>query len=37
MGNKSQAEEDPEVIAERERRQKERGKKRFKEDYSFEN
>jgi DnaJ-class molecular chaperone len=31
------AEEDPEVIAERERRQRERGKKRYEEDYSFIN
>lgn len=30
-------EEDPEVVAERERRQRERGKKRFEEDYSFIN
>ena len=30
-------EDDPEVIAERERRQRERGKKRFEEDYSFVN
>ena len=29
--------EDPEVMAERERRRKERGKKRFEEDYSFAN
>ena len=30
-------EDDPEVVAERERRQRERGKKRFEEDYSFIN
>ena len=36
--NKQEEEdEDPEVIAERERRRKERGKKRFEEDYSFVN
>lgn len=29
--------EDPEVVAERERRKKERGKKRYEEDYSFVN
>ena len=37
MGNKAEADEDPEVIAERERRQRERGKKRLEEDYSFIN
>ena len=30
-------EEDPEVLAERERRKRERGKKRFEQDYSFVN
>lgn len=30
-------EDDPEVLAERERRRKERGKKRFEQDYSFIN
>ena len=30
-------EEDPEVAAEKERRRKERGKKRYEEDYSFVN
>ena len=29
--------EDPEVVAERERRKRERGKKRYEEDYSFVN
>ena len=37
MKGKVEEEEDPEVIAERERRKKERGKKRFEEDYSFVN
>jgi hypothetical protein len=37
MGNKKEEEEDPEVVAERERRQRERGKKRYEEDYSFIN
>jgi hypothetical protein len=37
VDNKKDEEEDPEVIAERERRAKERGKKRFEEDYSFIN
>ena len=35
--NDEEAIEDPEVVAERERRRKERGKKRFEEDYSFAN
>ena len=35
--NQKDEEEDPEVIAEREGRKKERGKKRYEEDYSFVN
>ena len=37
MGQKKGEEEDPEMVAERERRQRERGKKRYEEDYSFIN
>jgi len=36
-GEKTYDEDDPEVVAERERRARERGKKRFEEDYSFIN
>lgn len=36
-GSNTYDEDDPEVVAERERRQRERGKKRFEEDYSYIN
>lgn len=36
-GEREEEEEDPDVLAERERRRKERGKKRYEQDYSFVN